>query len=65
MQEAVRHTLNVIFEDPGVEQLLVKLYQKGKSLLKSFTSFLFLDCKYYKSSPYICLKLLGKIDQVF
>ncbi|GAY39615.1 hypothetical protein CUMW_045740 [Citrus unshiu] len=27
-KEAVRHTLNVIFEDPGVEQLLVKLYQK-------------------------------------
>ncbi|KAL9449426.1 hypothetical protein AB3S75_011370 [Citrus x aurantiifolia] len=27
-KEAVLHTLNVIFEDPGVEQLLVKLYQK-------------------------------------
>ncbi|CAN1236175.1 Exocyst complex component SEC6 [Linum grandiflorum] len=27
-QEAVRQTVKVIFEDPGVEELLVKLYQK-------------------------------------
>ena len=28
-QEAVHQTVRVIFEDPGVQELLVKLYQKG------------------------------------
>lgn len=30
-QEAVKQTVNVIFDDPGVQELLVKLYQKGES----------------------------------
>ncbi|XP_048432445.1 exocyst complex component SEC6 isoform X2 [Pyrus x bretschneideri] len=30
-KEAVHQTVCVIFEDPGVQDLLVKLYQKGKS----------------------------------
>lgn len=29
LQEAVHETVDVIFEDPGVQELLVKLYQKG------------------------------------
>jgi exocyst complex component 3 len=28
-KEAVHQTVRVIFEDPGVQELLVKLYQKG------------------------------------
>ncbi|KAK7831738.1 exocyst complex component sec6, partial [Quercus suber] len=32
-QEAVQQTVSVIFEDPGVQELLVNLYQKGKLFL--------------------------------
>lgn len=28
----MHQTVNVIFEDPGVQELLVKLYQKGKTI---------------------------------
>lgn len=34
LQEAVHQTVSVIFEDPGVEELLVKLYQKGELFLR-------------------------------
>ncbi|RVW24202.1 hypothetical protein CK203_087020 [Vitis vinifera] len=30
VEEAVHQTVSVIFEDPGVQELLVKLYQKGE-----------------------------------
>ncbi|RVW47103.1 Exocyst complex component SEC6 [Vitis vinifera] len=30
-KEAVHQTVSVIFEDPGVQELLVKLYQKGEN----------------------------------
>lgn len=36
LQEAVHQTVSVIFEDPGVEELLVKLYQKGEMFLRYF-----------------------------
>ncbi len=29
VQEAVQQTVEVIFEDPGVKELISKLYQKG------------------------------------
>jgi hypothetical protein len=41
-QEAVLQTVTVIFEDPGVHDLLVKLYQRGTLIaaLSVFSLFL-------------------------
>ncbi|KAJ8425836.1 hypothetical protein Cgig2_021303 [Carnegiea gigantea] len=32
-KEAVHKTVTIIFEDPGVQELLIKLYQKGRMLI--------------------------------
>ncbi|KAF9615952.1 hypothetical protein IFM89_027300 [Coptis chinensis] len=52
-QEAVHQTVSVIFEDPGVQELLAKLYQKDwlealvtEYLVETFDDY-FLDAKMY------------------
>ncbi|PIM97573.1 Exocyst complex subunit SEC6 [Handroanthus impetiginosus] len=41
-KEAVHQTVRVIFEDPGVQELLVKLYQKGNDSYSLAASLFFL-----------------------
>ena len=49
-QEAVLQTVSVIFEDPGVQDLLVKLYQKGNSFIAALSFVLFFWGVWFENS---------------
>lgn len=49
MQCAVQQSVKAIFEDPGVKELLAKLYQKGRLIVRYFISVLT-----FFSTQYVC-----------